>query len=78
MKLHVSIATVSETHFEGHVDALIVPGVAGEMTILANHVPIITTLKEGSVTVITDKERKSFPVSNGVLEVSDNTATVLL
>lgn len=78
MKLHVTIASVSETVFDGSVDTLVVPGVSGEMSILANHVPLVTTLKEGSVTVIDGKDRQVFPVHNGILEISNNRANVLL
>lgn len=76
--LHVTIATVSETLFDGSADMLIVPGSAGEMGILANHEPLITTLKSGTVTVKVGTEKHTFPVTQGVLEVSNSVASVLL
>jgi F-type H+-transporting ATPase subunit epsilon len=77
--LHVLIATVSETLFNGPADAIIVPGTGGEMTILANHEPIITTLKPGSLKVkIHRGEVKEFQVNRGVLEVVNSTANILL
>jgi F-type H+-transporting ATPase subunit epsilon len=33
------------------VDAVIIPGAEGEMTVMANHAPVMTTIKPGVVTV---------------------------
>lgn len=76
--LNVLIATVSETLFSGSADSVTVPGVAGEMTILAHHEPIITTLRPGTLTVRTKEGVQTYPVDRGVLEVSNNTANILL
>jgi F-type H+-transporting ATPase subunit epsilon len=54
------------------------PGKDGEMTILANHEPLITTLKKGVITVRTSAEEKTFPIEGGVLEVRHDGATVIL
>jgi F-type H+-transporting ATPase subunit epsilon len=77
--LHVLIATVSETLFNGSAESMVVPGTGGEMTILANHEPIITTLKPGTLKIkIHGGEVKEFPVTRGVLEVANSTANILL
>lgn len=33
------------------VDSVVIPGAEGEMTVLANHAPVMTTIKPGVVTV---------------------------
>ncbi len=76
--LTVSIASITEPLFSGEVESITVPGVSGEMTILAHHEALITTLKPGTVTVRVNGEKKQFNVTHGVLEVSNNTANVLL
>jgi F-type H+-transporting ATPase subunit epsilon len=76
--LHVTIASIAETLYDGEVDVLMVPGLAGDMAILANHEPLITTLKKGVVKVKKGTETTSFELSGGVLEISNNTASVLL
>ncbi|MFZ2594066.1 MAG: hypothetical protein WAX38_04820 [Minisyncoccia bacterium] len=78
MSLHVTIATVSDTLFDGTADSVLVPGTGGEMGILANHEPLITTLKSGVVTVTVGKEKFTFPVTQGVLEVSNSVASILI
>jgi F-type H+-transporting ATPase subunit epsilon len=76
--LTVSIASIAEPLFSGEAESITVPGVSGEMTILAHHEALITTLKPGIVTVRVNGEKKQFNVTHGVLEVSNNTANVLL
>jgi len=49
--MHLIIAKVNEVLYDGEAESLTVPAVAGEMTVLARHMPLITTLKQGIVTV---------------------------
>jgi len=72
------VSSVGETYFDGQAISATFPGSAGEMTVLAHHEPLVTTLKEGTVIVRTEGGVKEFPVRNGVLECSNNRAVVLL
>lgn len=77
--MRVTIASVGETLYEGEAKELIIPGIDGEMTILGNHMPLVTTLRAGIATVVSnDYVRTNIPIQGGVLEVSRNHATVLL
>lgn len=77
--LHVTVARVDGPVFNGEVISLTVPGSEGEMTLLADHVPLISVLKKGVVTVRkSDNGEESFPIERGTLEVSRNQATVLI
>ena len=75
-----SIATVDEVLFEGEVVSVTAPGAAGELTVLANHSALITTLKEGVVKVRAQKEGdlQEFKISGGLLETSGNRTTILV
>ena len=76
---HVTIASVGETRFDGAAVSVTLPGTAGEFTILPHHEPIVTTLKQGTITVRKGgAESESFEVDSGVLECSNNRAVVLL
>lgn len=76
---HLVIASVGETRFDGAALSATFPGEAGELTVLAHHEPLVTTLKSGTITVReTLGEPRAFPVESGVLEVSGNRAVVLL
>ncbi|MBC7836568.1 F0F1 ATP synthase subunit epsilon, partial [Acetobacteraceae bacterium] len=49
--MHVTIARVDELLYDGEARSLTVPGSAGEMTLLSEHEPLISTLKPGLITV---------------------------
>jgi len=78
--MHVVIAKVDEVFYDGPADSMTVPGTLGEMTILGSHMPLITTLKEGVITVRESHtlEPRQFPISGGILEVRRDGATVVL
>lgn len=79
MALHLTIAKVDETLYSGDATSVTCPGVDGELTILPKHEPLVTKLKPGTVRAIdTDGAEYTFDTDTGVLEVSGNTATVLL
>lgn len=76
---HVTIASVSENLFDGEAVSVTLPGTEGQLTVLAGHEPLVTTLKEGVIEVVTvTGEVRKFSVASGVLEVSNNQATVIL
>jgi len=76
--MKVIIAKVDENLFDGEAESLTVPGSAGEMTVLGEHMPIVTTLKAGTVTVRSKDGDKTFDITGGVLEVRRDGATVIL
>lgn len=49
MKLH--IITPEHVVFEGEVDAVTVPGKAGEFQMLNNHAPIVSSLDKGTIKI---------------------------
>ena len=76
---HLIVASVGETFFDGAATSATLPTTAGEITVLPHHEPLVTTLKEGNITVRTTAEApKQFEVTSGVLEMSRNRAVVLL
>lgn len=77
--MHVVITKVDEVYFDGEAESLTVPGAAGEMTVLSEHMPLITTLKEGEITVRESAtSSKQFKVTSGVMEVRHDGATIIL
>jgi F-type H+-transporting ATPase subunit epsilon len=56
------------------------PGAEGQLTVLPEHMPLITTLKEGVITVRQGGEapEQTFAILGGVLEVRQDGATVIL
>ena len=76
--MHVVIAHVDKVFFEGEADSLTAPGSDGEMTVLGEHMPLVTTLKEGVLTVRVGEQEQKFSVAEGLMEVRRDGATVIL
>ena len=76
--MNVTLTRVHENLFAGEAASLTVPTVDGELTILSNHEPLVSTLKEGTITVRTADGQQTFLATSGVLEISNNQVTVLL
>lgn len=83
--IHLTILNLQETLFEGNVESITLPGEQGELTVLPNHMPIITAIKKGTISALvavseryTGAERKYIESSGGIFEFRNNEATVLL
>jgi F-type H+-transporting ATPase subunit epsilon len=76
--MRVVIAKVHENLFAGDALSLSARTTEGEVTILPKHEPFVANLGEGAVIVRTADGDQKFDISGGVLEVSNNQATVLL
>jgi len=63
--------------FEGDADIVIAPGVNGEMGILPNHAPLLSTLKYGILKVRYQGKEEAFTVAGGLIEVQPDIVTVL-
>ena len=68
MPLRCEIITQERRLFDQDVDLIIAPGAAGEMTILPNHAPLVSTLDFGE---------QAFAIGGGVLEIAANHVIVL-
>ncbi len=76
--MKIVIAKVDQNLYDGEAASMTLPGQEGEMTVLANHEPLITTLKRGTIVVRNEEGEKSFVIEGGVLEVRHDGATVIL
>ncbi|WP_038363160.1 F0F1 ATP synthase subunit epsilon [Bosea sp. UNC402CLCol] len=64
--------------FSGDVVSVIVPSVEGEMTVLAGHAPLVAVIKAGIVFVqTTESNGKEFFINGGLVEVNQETTTIL-
>ncbi|MDH5605373.1 MAG: ATP synthase F1 subunit epsilon [Anaerolineae bacterium] len=77
MTIRCEIVSQDRMVFEGDVDIVVLPGTAGEMGVLPNHAPLLTTLNFGVIKVRTGSEEKIFTVAGGVAEVQPDIVTVL-
>jgi len=77
MPIRCEIVSQDRLVYEGEADIVVVPGVSGEMGILPNHAPLLSTLKYGILTVRHQGEEEVFTIAGGVVEVQPDIITVL-
>ena len=90
--MHLEIVSPEATLFSGEVESVIVPGTTGSFQMLNNHAPIVSTLKEGIVTIsgkmdlddsVQSKFKKQgvnttlFQISSGTIEMRNNKVILL-
>jgi len=64
--------------FSGSVDAVVLPATEGDMTILAGHAPVMTTLKTGFLVITSNPGNgRRVLVRGGFADVNQNGLTVL-
>ncbi len=77
MPMQLQIITAEREVFSGEVDALVAPGVAGQLGILPNHAPLMTVLQPGELLVRAGGDESFLALSGGYLEVLGNQVIVL-
>ena len=70
------IISPKEIIFSSEVKEVVIPGIEGEMTILFEHIPLITFLRPGIVKINASKEIQYF-LEEGTVEFSNNNLTIL-
>jgi F-type H+-transporting ATPase subunit epsilon len=74
----LEIITPEKRLFDGKVKLVQVPGAKGSFEVLKNHAPIISTLTQGTIKVITEKDQQEFiEINSGIIEVKANSITIL-
>ena len=77
MPLHLEIVTPERLVYQGDVDALVCPGIEGELGILPHHAPLLTTLGFGELRIRTGGQEESFAIAGGFLQVRPDKVVVM-
>ncbi len=77
--MNLEIITPEKLVYEGEINLIQLPGSTGSFELLANHAPIIATLKAGKIKIEEKATRKTmnFNVNGGVVEMLNNKVIVL-
>ena len=74
----LEIISPNEIVFEKDVDLVIFPGSEGDIGILKDHMPFLTSLRVGIVYIYLEKKLiETFLVTGGIVEVSQNRCSLL-
>jgi F-type H+-transporting ATPase subunit epsilon len=74
----VHIATEDGELFFGQADSVTVSTLAGYITVLPNHVPIVSVVAPGVITVRANGGEQTFPSEHGIIDVRPEKVIILL
>jgi len=77
LSLKVDIVTAERTVYSDEVEAIIAPGVEGQLGILPHHAPLMTILQAGELVVRKGGRDESLAISGGFLEVRPDRVIIL-
>ena len=75
-KFTVEIISPDKTILKSEAREVTIPSLEGEMGILRDHVPLITFLRPGLITIQNNKEKKYF-IEEGTVEFANNNLLIL-
>ena len=76
--LSLEIISMSRRVYDGKINAITIPGIEGELTILPHHIPLITPLKSGEIKIKDDDGTDKFlAIGNGFAIVEDGKVSIL-
>ena len=75
--LRLEIVTPEAKAYSEDVDMVVVPGSEGELGILPQHIPLLTSIKPGELRVTKDGKETSMAVGEGFVEVTQDRVIVL-
>ena len=75
--IRLDIVTAERVVYSDEVDAVIAPGIEGQLGILPHHTPLMTTLRPGELRVRKGGEEFSLAISGGFFEVRPDRVIVL-
>lgn len=78
MNFQLDVVSVTGSIFSGEVREVILPGISGEIGVLARHMPIVTPLTVGEVLVKTPNETFSLSIGKGVFSFDSGKGRLLI
>lgn len=76
--MKLKIVSPEGIRFEGEVDSVSFPGIAGSFDILSHHAPLIAALGSGDIRYMENGKMQKQPIQNGFMEVKDDILTVCI
>lgn len=76
--IELKIVTPDRVLLQETVEAVSIPTVEGEITVLPEHLPIIAAMKPGELRIKREGKESFFAVTRGVVEVDGKLITILV
>lgn len=78
MPLHFKIVSPERVVYEDDVDAVTIPTLAGEITVLPHHIPLTASLRAGELLVKKGGEMMPMAISGGLIEIQSGSVVTVL
>jgi len=75
--IRLEIITAERQVYSDEVDAVVAPGIEGQLGILPHHAPLMTTLQPGELTIRKDGAEQFRVITGGFMEVLGDKVTIL-
>lgn len=75
--MHTELITSEGSAFSGNAVSVTIPTGMGEITVLKNHIPLLSTVDPGTVIIRTDEQELLFAVSRGVVQIGPKNVRIL-
>jgi len=77
MKFKLDIVTPERQIWSDNVDFVTIPTIQGEITVLANHVPVVSIIEPGEIKIRKENENIFMAVTGGFFQVTGKKVTIL-
>ncbi len=77
MKLFLDIITPTKVVLSEEIDELTIPTVNGEISVLPNHVDLLTKIIPGEMIIKKNNKTEPFAIAGGFIEITNNHINVL-
>ncbi len=78
MKINLQVLTPEKVACEGKVDQVSVPTKEGEITILPNHLPLVSLMTHGELLIKNDSKEIPMAVWGGFIEVRPDSEVIIM
>ncbi len=75
--MKLEIVTPEKTVFSDEIDQVSLPTPDGEITILPQHIPLVTQVKPGELTIKRNENFSHFVTGSGFVEITGQTVSIL-
>ena len=77
-KIHFEITTPERVVYSDEVESVSLPTKMGQITILANHIPLVSSIESGEAIIRKDNKEVFLAISGGLVEVKGDNRVVVL
>ena len=77
MRIKFKIATPEKIVYEDEVDQITLPTKMGEISVLPNHLPLVSSLLAGEILIKKDNQEIPIAVAGGFVELNNNQMVIL-